>query len=145
LFEARIRKQGISTMMSIVPRMRWNNLQDQQSTNKENIPPTIPTQAKNPIKVNKVPNLTQWGRWTSDVLEATMDVVERGQLSLKKASKFWHILSHPFQITWMGRQNQESKGHKVCSQSRRMKHLWLGVLECKNADFQSPYISSKWK
>jgi hypothetical protein len=35
--------------------------------------------------------LTQQGRLTFDALEATMDVVESGQLFLKKASKFWHI------------------------------------------------------
>jgi hypothetical protein len=26
----------------------------------------------------------------------------------------------------MGRQDQKSKGHKVCSQIRKMNHLWLG-------------------
>jgi hypothetical protein len=25
----------------------------------------------------------------------------------------------------MGKQDQKSKGHKVCSQTRKMKHLWL--------------------
>ncbi len=66
-------------------------MQDQQNTNKENIPPTVPTQTKKPIRVDKVPNLTQQGRWTFDALEATMDVIEGGQPSSKKANKFWHI------------------------------------------------------
>jgi len=76
--------------MSIVPCRRQGNLQDQQTTNKENIPPTIVAQVKKLARVNKVLSLTQQGRWTSNALEAAMDVVER-QLSLRKASKFWHI------------------------------------------------------
>ncbi len=107
--EVRTKKQGINTMMSIVLGRRWNKLQDQQSIDKENIPPIIPTQAKKLVRVNKVPSLTQWGRWTSNVLEVAMDAVERRQLSLKIVSKFWHILSHPFQITWMGKQIKKAR------------------------------------
>jgi hypothetical protein len=46
-------------MMSIVPYRRQNNLQDQQNTNKEDIPPIVLAQAEKPVRVNKVPNLTQ--------------------------------------------------------------------------------------
>jgi hypothetical protein len=77
-------------MMSIVPRRRRNNLQDQQSTDKKNIPPTVPTQTKKPTRINRFPSLTQQGKWTFE--SYNMDVVERKQLSLGKANKFWHIL-----------------------------------------------------
>jgi hypothetical protein len=71
LLEATIKRQGINTMMSIVPCRRQNNLHDQQSTNKENIPPTLLAQVEKPTKINKVPSLTQRGKWTYDALEAT--------------------------------------------------------------------------
>jgi hypothetical protein len=58
-------------MMSIVPCKKQSNLHEQQSTNKENIPPTILTQAKKPTRVNKVLSLTQQGKWTSNALEVT--------------------------------------------------------------------------
>jgi hypothetical protein len=35
-----------------------------------------------------VPTLTQWKRWTNEALEETMDVMEIGQIFLKKISKF---------------------------------------------------------
>ncbi len=124
LLEVGTKRQVISTTMSILPCKRWNNLQDQQTTNNENLPPIILTQVEKPTTVNKVCSLTQWGRWTSDALEVVMDVVERGQLSLRKANKFWHIPITSLLDTWMGKQDQENKGHKVCSKTRRMKHLW---------------------
>ncbi len=57
-------------------------------TCRTNIPPIVPTQEKKLARLSKVPILTQRWRWTSDMLEATMDKVEKGQLSLGKASKF---------------------------------------------------------
>jgi hypothetical protein len=75
-------------MMSIVLHKRRNNLQDQQSTDKENIPPIILAQAKKPTSVHMVINLTQWGRWTFNALKVVMDAVEKGQLSLRKVNKF---------------------------------------------------------
>jgi hypothetical protein len=62
-------------------------------------------------------NLTQWGRWTSNVLEAIMDAMERRQLSLRKVSKFWHK-SHPFQITWMRKQDQEARATRCAHKPR---------------------------
>jgi hypothetical protein len=43
-------------MMSIVSCRRQNKLQDQQTTNNENIPPIILTQTEKPTRVTKIPD-----------------------------------------------------------------------------------------
>jgi hypothetical protein len=51
-------------------------------TCRTNIPLIVPAPKKKLARISKVPSLTQQGRWTSDILEAGMDAMERGQLSL---------------------------------------------------------------
>jgi hypothetical protein len=38
-----------------------------------------------------MPSKTKRGMWTNEMLEATMDVVERGACSLKRANGSWNI------------------------------------------------------
>jgi hypothetical protein len=59
--------------------------------NKENIPPKIALKVDKSTKRNKVPTLTQQGRWTSEALEEVMNVVKICEASLMKVSKFWYI------------------------------------------------------
>jgi hypothetical protein len=59
--------------------------------NKENIPPRTTLKVDKSTKRNKVPTLTQQGRWTSEALEEAMNVVKRRETSLMKVSKFWYI------------------------------------------------------
>ncbi len=47
-------------------------MQDQQSTNNSST-------SKKLARVNKVPSLTQQGRWTFDALKVAMDVVEKDE------------------------------------------------------------------
>jgi hypothetical protein len=43
-------------------------------------------------KTNRVFTTNPRGKWSSESLEATMDVVEKGITYLRGASKFWGIL-----------------------------------------------------
>jgi hypothetical protein len=59
---------------------------------KENLPLVLDPQSKilTP-QLNRMPPKTKIGMWIDEVLEVTMDVVERGTHSLRKASKSWNI------------------------------------------------------
>jgi hypothetical protein len=59
---------------------------------KENISPTIVAQTNKSTNTNMVLALTHQGRWTIEALEKIMDALKRGQTSLKKVNKSWHIL-----------------------------------------------------
>jgi hypothetical protein len=59
--------------------------------NKENIPPRTALKVNKSTKRNKVPTLTQQGKWTSEALEEVMNVVKTCATSLMKVSKFWYI------------------------------------------------------
>jgi hypothetical protein len=63
-------------MMPNRPHKRWNGLQEQTWTNKENIPPKIRTKINKLGRRNMVPTLIQWGRWTSETLEEIMNIME---------------------------------------------------------------------
>jgi hypothetical protein len=47
-------------------------------------------------KTNRVPTTNPRGKWSSESLKATMDVVEKGKTSLRGASRFWGILVTSF-------------------------------------------------
>ncbi len=60
--------------------------------NKENLPPTLnPRSKKLAPQLNRMPSKTKRGTWTNETLEATMDVVERGTHSLRRANRSWNI------------------------------------------------------
>jgi len=45
---------------------------------------------------NKQHNASKWSRWTNQQIENAMDVVEKGHMSLRKASRYWNILLTSF-------------------------------------------------
>lgn len=57
----------------------------------ENIPFTSALTTNKSTKINRILATSQWGKWASKALEKTMDVVDGGQMFLRKISKFWHI------------------------------------------------------
>jgi hypothetical protein len=59
---------------------------------KENISPTIAAQTKKSTNTNMVLALTHQGRWIIEALEKIVNALKRGQTSLRKVSKSWHIL-----------------------------------------------------
>jgi hypothetical protein len=59
---------------------------------KENISPTIAAQTNKSTNTNMVLALTHQERWTIEALEKIVDALKRGQTSLRKVSKSWHIL-----------------------------------------------------
>jgi hypothetical protein len=61
-------------------------------TNKENLPLALDPQSKRlATQLNQVPSNTRRNMCANETLEATMDVVERGTRSLKKANKSRNI------------------------------------------------------
>jgi hypothetical protein len=75
--------------MSIVPWKRQSNLQDQQTTNKKNIPPIVPTHwTKKLTRINKVPSCKQQGIWTFDALEVAMMKWKEDNYLWKKLTSF---------------------------------------------------------
>jgi hypothetical protein len=59
--------------------------------NKENCPFAPKPQNKISTQLNQVPSTTKEGMWTYEALELTMDVVENGTYSLRRASRAWNI------------------------------------------------------
>ncbi len=59
---------------------------------KENVPPqTISNIIPRLTRTNRVSITNPRGKWSGELLEATMDVVERNIISLWGANKFWGI------------------------------------------------------
>jgi len=78
--------------------------------NKENIPPKSTLKVDKSTKRNKVPTLTQQGRWTSEALEEAMNVVKIRETSLMKVSKFWYIPLTSFSNHLNGRTRSKKVG-----------------------------------
>jgi hypothetical protein len=57
----------------------------------ENIPFTSAPSTNKSTKIKNLLATSQRGKWTSKALEKTMDVVDGGQLFLRKTSNFWHV------------------------------------------------------
>jgi hypothetical protein len=65
--------------------------------NKENFLPTFEAQNKRLVpQLNQMPSTIERGMWTNEALETTMDVIERGTYSLRKANNSWDILMNSF-------------------------------------------------
>ncbi len=83
-------------MNLIIPHRKRSSMLDLQAinliVNKENFPLALDPQSKRlAAQLNRVPSKTRRNMWTNETLETSMDVVERGTGSLKKANKSWNI------------------------------------------------------
>jgi hypothetical protein len=76
-------------MLLNVPHRRQSGLDDQPNQNKENVPPFFGSQklAKKQRRVNRSNPISTRGKWSNQALEEAMDAIERGTISLRKASK----------------------------------------------------------
>ncbi len=60
--------------------------------NKKNLPPTLdPQKRKSAPQLNRMLLTTKRGTWMNETLKTTMDVVERGSHSLRRANMSWNI------------------------------------------------------
>jgi hypothetical protein len=68
------------------------------TSNKENLPPTLdPQKGRLAPQLNRMPSTIRKSMWPNKALETTVDVVEKGTHSLRKANKSWNIpMSSPF-------------------------------------------------
>jgi hypothetical protein len=86
LLEAKAR--GIlNIMMLIMLCRRWIGIEHQLAQNKTNVLLHGSKPSKEEHKVNICNTINERGQWTNEALEETMDVIQRGTTSLKKASK----------------------------------------------------------
>ncbi len=66
---------------------------NQQEADKENVPPqTISNIIQRSTRTNRMPTTNLRGKWSSELLETTMDVAEKNIIFFGGANKFWGIL-----------------------------------------------------
>jgi len=62
------------------------------TSNKENLPLALDPQNKRSTpRLIQMPSKIKRGMWPNETLKKTMDVIERGTHSLRKANKSWNI------------------------------------------------------
>jgi hypothetical protein len=83
-------RKTISIMMFNVLHNRQNVVVDYQAMDKDNVPSQIRSNmtTQRPTKTNRVPIINRRSEWPNESLKTTMDVVEHGITSLRRANKF---------------------------------------------------------
>ncbi len=92
------------------------------ASNKENLPYALDPQRKRSTpQLNQMPSTIKKGMWINEAFKTTMDVVERGTHSLRKASKSWNIPMSSCSNHLNGKINPLRQGQKRCLQKKKIQ------------------------
>jgi hypothetical protein len=82
--------------------------------------PLDPQKGRLAPQLNRMPSTTRKGMWPNKALETTVDVVERGTHSLRKANKSWNIPMSSPSNHLNGKIRSRNMGLKGCLQKKKI-------------------------